>query len=98
MNNSIYLNNKDIVKRLVKNNFSLNKESLEMFNDFIDNPKQKKIPEYSKIYESKDLRHRVKISKTALKKFDSNWIDFKKFFLVFAENFQLLMIILLTIK
>ena len=74
---SVVEDNNNKIKRLVEDHFSLEERSLNIFNEYLESPELRKIPEYENIYNSPDLRYRVKISLNKLKNSDPDWVKFK---------------------
>ena len=65
--------NNEIIKSLVSKYFSFDDSSLELFNNNIDNPV--KIPEFECIYNSPDLRFRIKLNEKQDMVFSANFAD-----------------------
>ena len=80
-------NNKSIIKKLVKNHFSLKPESLKRFNEAIEQPKMlNNIAEFFK--DSEDNRVRYKIPTEKLEDIDAGWYLFKDKFFEFTSFYN----------
>ncbi|MFW6281236.1 MAG: hypothetical protein ACOC1O_00365 [bacterium] len=84
--NSVSLENFNIIKKLVKNHFSLDEESYNRFVEKIDNPTLilENIPKNVREYLDDDLRARFKLN-TEIPGLDKGWMYFQTFFSHFVE-------------
>ena len=78
--------NNEKIKQLVTENFSLESRCLERFMNLIDNPWEKKVPEYDEVYRQPDLRIRFPLTTEFLQELDQQWQVFVNAFSVFCEE------------
>lgn len=79
--------NNEIIKAMVQNHFSFDKESLELFNKSLDNPEIDET--YEEIGLGKDLRKRWKIDIKFYKGFDKGWKIFYSRYGKFIKKYNI---------
>lgn len=82
-------NNKSIIKKLVKNHFSLDGNSLYRFNNAIDG-RPPLVPMLEELFkDSEDMRLRFKLDTTTLADQDEAWKYFRYYFRFFVDSFNI---------